>query len=312
MKLVENVRIRPLMTVKELISEFARVGVLGSGRFAKATSIISNMFSDEEFTNILAMAGPLVPGGSRKLIKDLVVEGFIHAIVSTGANVTHDLIEAFGFRHIVGKEDVDDNVLRKKNIGRIYDIFIEGKAFESLEKNIHTLLDELSLTSERRNNLATYELLHEIGFRLKDDGSITKACTEKKIPIFCPAIYDSMLGMNLWTYSQLRGLRLNPFLDFTKLVDMTFNAKRVGLIILGGGVPKHYALIANMLRGGVDLAVQITSDRSELGGLSGAPLEESVSWRKVSESGEVSTVIGDATVLFPILISAALPNVKNK
>jgi deoxyhypusine synthase len=308
MKVVEHLRIKPHMTIKELTSEFAQVGVLGSRRFAHAASILSSMFTKKEFSNILSLAGPMVPGGLRLIIRDLIAEGFIHAIVSTGANVTHDLIEAFGFRHVIGKADMNDNTLKDENIGRIYDILVEGEAFVSLEKNIHNILEETKFSQEKRDNLSTMELLYEIGSKLEDNESILKICSERKIPIFCPAIYDSMLGMDLWTYAQLEGLRLNPFLDFTKLVDITFEATKVGLIILGGGLPKHYALIANILRGGTDLAVQITMDRPEPGGLSGAPLEESISWKKIGEDGEVATVIGDATILFPLLVATALPN----
>lgn len=298
------------MSVRDLVSEFGGAGVLGVGRIAKAAEILSEMFSNEKFTNILALAGPLVPGGLRRVIRDLVAGGFIHAIVSTGANITHDLIEAFGFKHMIGRARVDDGRLMEENIGRIYDIFIEGRAFEVLERNLHILLDELELTSEKRGNLATYELLYELGTKLEDGESILKTSAEKGVPIFCPGIYDSMLGMNLWTYAQLKRLRLNPFLDFTKLVDLTYEAEKMGLIILGGGMPKHYALIANIMRGGVDLAVQITMDRPEPGGLSGAPLEESISWKKVNKRGKVASVIGDATILFPILVSAALPGSK--
>lgn len=307
MKIVEHLRIKPYMNVKDLASEFSRVGVIGGRRFAQASSIISRMFINDEFTNILALAGPLVPGGLRLLIRDLVFGGFINAIVSTGANITHDLIEAFGFNHMVGTTNIDDRQLRNKNIGRIYDILVDGEAFVVLEKKIHRLLDELNLSDTKISNLATYELLDKIGSKIDDENSIVRTCTDKGVCIFCPTIYDSMLGMNLWTYAQLKGLRLNPFLDFSKLVDLIFDAKKVGLIILGGGTPKHYSTIASILKGGVDLAVQVTMDRPEPGGLSGAPLEEAISWRKVNEKGEVATIIGDATVLFPMLIAAALP-----
>lgn len=295
------------MSVRDLVSEFGGAGVLGGGSIARAAEILSEMLSNEEFTNILALAGPLIPGGLRRVIRDLVAEGFIHILISTGANITHDLIEAFGFKHMIGNAKVDDNRLREENIGRIYDIFIEGKAFEVLERNIHVLLDELELSSEKRGNLATYELLYELGNKLEDEESVLKKSAEKGVFVFCPGIYDSMLGMSLWTYAQLKGLKLNPFLDFTKLVDLSYEAKKVGLIILGGGMPKHYALIANIMRGGVDLAIQITMDRPEPGGLSGAPLEESISWKKVNKQGKVASIVGDAIVLFPILVSAALP-----
>jgi deoxyhypusine synthase len=112
--------------------------------------------------------------------------------------------------------------------------------------------------------------------------------------------------MDLWTFSQLNTLMINPFLDFSKLVDMSYEADRVGVIILGGGVPKHHVLAGNILRGGVDAAIQITLDRPEAGGISGAPLEEAISWGKIANKGDLATVIGDATMVFPMLVLAAL------
>jgi deoxyhypusine synthase len=311
-RFVKHIRVNPYMTVKDLISEFEMAGVLGGGRMAKAAEILSEMFSKGEYMNILALAGPLVPGGLRRIIRDLVAEGFIHAIVSTGANVTHDIIEALGFRHIIGRAGVDDERLRDRSIGRIYDIFIGEEAFEALERHIHKILDEIDLSPKEMGNLATYELLRRLGEKLQDEESILRTSAKKGAPIFCPTIYDSILGMNLWTYAQVKGLKLNPFLDFTKLVDLTHEAERTGLIILGGGSPKHYALLANIMRGGVDLAVQVTMDRPEAGGLSGAPLEESISWRKIRKGGKMASVIGDATILFPMLIAASLPRLKSE
>ncbi len=127
-----------------------------------------------------------------------------------------------------------------------------------------------------------------------------------RVPVLCPAIYDSMLGINLWTYSQVRKLVLNPFLDFSKIVDLCYEAKKVGAIILGGGLPKHYTLISNIFRGGVDAAIQITNDRPESGGLSGAPLEEAISWGKVKHRKNLVTLIGDASILFPMAIASVI------
>jgi deoxyhypusine synthase len=121
-----------------------------------------------------------------------------------------------------------------------------------------------------------------------------------------------MLGLNLWTYSRLHPFVLNPLRDFSRLVDMTYEKKRVGVVILGGGMPKHQVLIANTYRGGVDTAIQITLDRPDGGGFSGAPLEEAISWGKVKTPKNLVTVVGDASVIFPILTVAALQQLSAK
>jgi len=308
MPYVEQMKLFPMMSISELAAEMEKTGVLSAGRLGKAVKIVTEMFQDRNYIRFLTLAGPVVAGGLRQIVCDLIQMGYIHGIVTTGANVTHDLIEAFGHKHQVGTPLANDEALKRKGVGRIYDIYIKEAAFRKLEKETHKILIDIS--EEKRRNIATYELLWAIGKRLKDGNSILKTAQVKKVPIISPAIHDSMLGIHLWTFSQLHPLAVNPLLDFNKLGDMLFSAKKSGAIILGGGVPKHHILVANMLRGGVDSAVQITFDRPEAGGLSGAPLEEAISWRKVRSGGKLATVIGDATVLFPIIMLAAIENVR--
>ncbi len=308
MPYVEQMKLYPGMTISQLATEMEKAGVLGAGRLGKAVKIAREMFQDRSYTNLLALAGPMVASGLRQIVRDLIQREHIHGIVTTGANVTHDLIEAFGYKHKVGTSLANDEALKRKGVGRIYDIYVKEAAFRKLEKKTHRILADIS--EQKRRNVATYELLWEIGKRLKDRNSILKTAEIKKVPIISPAIHDSMLGIHLWTFSQLHPLAVNSLLDFNKLADMLFSAKKSGAIILGGGVPKHHILVANMLRGGVDAAIQITFDRPEAGGLSGAPLEEAISWRKVRSGGKLATVIGDATVLFPIIMLAAIENIR--
>jgi deoxyhypusine synthase len=86
-----------------------------------------------------------------------------------------------------------------------------------------------------------------------------------------------------------------------ELAELVFKARETGAIILGGGVSKHYILGANTLRDGLDYGIQITTDREEGGSLSGARLEEAVSWRKAKGRRNLVTVYGDATLVFPVL-----------
>ena len=308
MPYVEQMKLVPGMTISEIAAEMEKAGVLGAGRLGKAVKVVTEMFQNKNYTRFLTLAGPIVASGHRRIVCDLIQMGYIHGIVTTGANVTHDLIEAFGYKHEIGTSLANDDELKRKGIGRIYDIYIKEAAFRKLEKETHKILADIS--EEKRRNIATYELLWEIGKRLRDGNSILKTAETKKVPILSPAIHDSMLGIHLWTFSQLHPLTVNPLLDFNKLTDMLFTAKKSGAIIVGGGVPKHHILAANMLRGGVDAAIQITFDRPEAGGLSGAPLEEAISWRKVRSGGKLVTVIGDATILFPIIILAAIEKIR--
>ncbi len=307
MKRVKQIKILPGLTVRELVEQMKDSSVLGAGRVGEAASIITEMFSDERFTTFLSIAGPMVPGGLRNLIGDLVSEGFIDAIVTTGANIVHDIIEALGFRHVVGTFSADDAKLRRRRIGRIGDIYVEQAAFEALEKFSYRVLNRIPETSRQRITLG--RLLQEIASTLTDENSILVKCRAANVPVFAPAFLDSMIGLNLWTYSQTNKLVIDELQDMNDLMQMGLDAKKSGAIMLGGGVPKHHMLIANLLREGVDLAVQITTDRPEPGGLSGATLEEAISWGKVREEGRYATVICDATICFPLIISAVIDEV---
>jgi len=286
-----------------------QVKVLGPGRFGKAAAILTEMFR-AGYLNFISLAGPIVPGGLRSVIRDLVESGFIGGIVTTGANVTHDMLEALGHRHIAGSESSDDKLLRRKGLSRIFDLYVEQKAIEHLEKTTRRMLEQIPESTRR--NVASYELLWEFGRRLRDTNSLLRTAEKHSVPVFCPGIFDSMLGLNLWAFSRTNSLYVNPFKDFSRLVDMSYQARRVGAIILGGGLPKHHVLIANSYRGGVDAAIQITLDRPEGGGASGAPLEEAISWGKVKGDRKLATVVGDSNVLFPLLVLAALQRFREK
>ncbi|HUO41871.1 MAG TPA: deoxyhypusine synthase family protein [Methylomirabilota bacterium] len=300
------IKIKRGMSVSALAKQMEAVKVLGPGRFGKAVKILSQMFSDQQCCKMLSIAGPIVPGGLRTVLVDLVEKNLINAIVTTGANVTHDMLEGLGHRHIVGSETDNDVSLRKRGLSRIYDLLVKQKAIEHLERSTRQMLDRIPL--EERRNIATFELLWHFGSQLKDKRSLLSVSSEKRTPIFCPGIFDSMLGLDLWTYSQLNPLFINPFKDFSRLVNMSYESKRVGAIVLGGGMPKHHVLIANSYRGGVDAAIQLTLDRPEGGGASGAPLEEAISWGKIKSRDSLVTLVGDALVLFPIITLAALEN----
>ena len=303
MKEVKSIRVKPGMSVRELVEEMGRSGVLGAGRVAKASRIVAEMFSDRDYTVFLSMAGPLVPGGLRRVVSDLIDMGLVHAVVTTGANVTHDIMLGMGMPILVGSHRADDKRLWRRGLSRIYDMYVRRVDIEEFERRIWAILDEVP--EKVRDGTSIYGLMWEIGSRLPDVSSILKKAYEKGVPVFSPGLLDSVLGMQLWMYSRLKKLVINPLLDFEKFSDLVYEARKAGAIILGGGTPKHHVLYMNTLRGGLDAAVQITTATPEDGSLSGAPLEEAFSWGKVKTDRFV-TVHGDATIIFPVVVAAAL------
>jgi deoxyhypusine synthase len=300
MRKVGQISIKKGMDIKDLMEEYLKAGVLGAGEIGKASGILEKMIK-EKSTIFLGLAGPLTASGLREVVVDLIRSRYISAIVSNGANIVHDLIEAFGGSHYVGEFSVDDKVLREKKIGRAGNIYTKMKNFSFLEKNIQKILSDIN--GKKMENISPRELLGEIGARITDENSIVRSAYEEKIPIFSPALIDSMLGLQLYFFSQKNRIILNPLKDVDELVEMVFRARKTGGIFLGGGVPKHYILQVNLLRGGIDYGIQITLDREEAGSLSGAKLEEGISWGKAKAGSNLANVIGDATILFPLLIA---------
>ncbi len=291
-------------TIHGLLEAMEDVGVLGAGRLGRAASIVTRMFSDPDCFKFLSLSGPMVPGGLRKLISHLVKLGKVNAIVTSGANVVHDLVEAYGGAHYRVPNDSNDQQLREAGMGRIADIYAEEKDFETIEKRIYALLD--ALPEENMTSLAPSEFLTQLGHTLTDEESIAFQAARNSVPIISPGLMDSMLGLHLYTYSTMKRFSLDFVKDLRILGELVTEAKRTGAIMLGGGLTKHFTMGSTILRGGLDMAVQVTLDRPEGGSLGGAPLVEGVSWQKMQTEARFETVIGDATIIFPLIVIAAL------
>ncbi|WP_456475456.1 deoxyhypusine synthase [Candidatus Pyrohabitans sp.] len=301
MRKVRQIQIERGMSVDQLMRQYSRAGVLGAGALGKACDILEDMVKARA-TIFLGLAGPLVAAGMRNMVTELINLGAVSAIVTNGANVVHDVLEALGGAHYVGSFHEDDRVLHQEELGRIGNVYTRVKDFTAFEDYAQELLSGIS--EERRRNLSVRELTSEIGKSLRDEGSFLRAAYEQDIPVFSPAVVDSMLGLQLFFFAERHSIVLNALKDMKELAQMVFDAPRVGALFLGGGVPKHYILGANLLRGGIDYGIQVTLDREEGGSLSGAKLEEGISWGKTKEEGRVVSVVGDATVIFPLLVAS--------
>ena len=312
MKRVHQMRLRAGMTVGELAEEMRKTGVMQAGRVGKAVDIVAEMFSDPDYTTFITLSGPLCHGGLRVVFSDLIKNGYVDAVVTNGANMVGDLIEAMGAHHYIGKVDADDEELFEKGINRAYDIYFEGKVFEDLEKYVYKILDDIP--EETRDGISINGLLREIGLRLTDEDSILYNAARRDVPIFSPGFLDCMLGIPLYMYSKQKKLVINPLRDFDRFTDMVYEAKKSGAIILGGGTPKHHTQYLHTLREGLDAAVQIGSARVEDGSLSGAPLKESISWGKLKgeQMDMTAAIFGEVTSILPLIIAGALEKVEGK
>jgi deoxyhypusine synthase len=297
---IKHAEIHGTMTVDELMRQLEGCA-FGAGRISRACDIMEEMQA-EDVTRFFGLSGAMVPAGMRKIVSDMIRDGYIDILVTTGANMVHDLIEAVGGCHMYGSELADDLDLRTQHINRIYDVYLEDECFESLETRLQGVFGSL----DKNKTYSIRELMTEIGKSLDDKGSILRSAYDMGVPIYCPAVQDSVIGLQAWLYNQAGKMSVDAFKDMRELIDRCFEAKRTGALLIGGGVPKNYILQCMLVtpRNGYDYVVQITMDRAETGGLSGATLEEARSWGKVGENSKTVQVYCDATIALPIMLAA--------
>ncbi len=304
---VEHVSAEECRSVDGLMRAYARAGVLGAGALGEACNILEEMVR-ERARVFLGIAGCIVAGGMRRVVTELIRMGAVGAVVTNGASVVHDVVEALGGEHYAGSFCAADAELHERGIGRMGNVYTKMESFTAFEDYMQGLLAGMS--EQQRSNLSVRELLSEIGASLKDRHSFLRAAHEKGVPVFSPAITDSMVGLQLFFFSQNNTLVLNAVKDMREMAQLVIEAERVGALFLGGGVPKHYILGACLLRGGIDYGIQITLDREDAGSLSGAKLEEGVSWGKTARHARVVSVTGDVTMVLPLLVASLRERMK--
>ena len=301
---VEQVSLRPGMSVDELMRQLARAGAYNGGALARAADIYERMLTDRKTVKFFGLAGAMVPAGMGGIVSDLLSRGHIDVLVSTGANLTHDIIEALGCRHYNGSAICSDVELRQDEINRIYDVYLPNDAFVTFESFIQ---DSLASLDPGRSYPIT-GLMAILGQRL--DRGILSTAAGKGVPVYCPAVADSMIGLQCWLYSQSGKISVDAFSDMKDLIDLCFTAKKAGALLIGGGVPKNFILQSMLMTPqGFSYAVQLTGDRPDLGGLSGATLDEARSWGKITGDAAAVTVYGDATITLPMLVAAVLERI---
>ena len=150
-------------------------------------------------------------------------------------------------------------------------------------------------------------MLKEIGLILDDENSILYQAAKNEVPIFCPAITDGSFGFHLFLYQQKHpDFVVDVVKDFGNILYSSSYDEKKAVIALGGSISKHHAILSTLLNGGAEYAVYMTTAHKTSGSLSGATTDEAKSWGKVKDDSDVSTVIGDVTIMFPLAMIHAL------
>ena len=298
MKPIKPVKLSKDMKVSNLVEQMAEAG-FGARKIGLANKIAKKIFSYDNCKIFLGLAGAMVPAGMKQIIMDLIKTKKISVLVATGANLTHDLIEALGEPHY-HCDTWDDEEFHKKGYDRIYNVLMKNHVYEKLEEFFEQNWEHLSQTKNIK------QLLLKIGSLLPENSdSILRTCYDNNIQIYCPAIADSGIGLMIWgRLVQDKKINIDAFEDMKELIDFAWTSKTKAVIYVGGGTPKNFIQQSLQFSSGADYGIQITTDRAEPGGSSGAPLEEGKSWGKLKTDTSRENYVDvncDATIALPLI-----------
>ena len=309
---IRHLDLGEVQTILDLVRGFQYTSFQSRNVF-KCYEVFRKMLDDPGCIIFLGLSGAMIPGGMRKVIRDMIEMKLIDVLVSTGANIFHDIFENFGYRHFVGSEEGDDDALRKHRIVRVYDALMDDHEINQVIRLLSKVPEELEerVVSSRR-------YLEVLGNRLKGEGSILRAASHCGVPVFVPALSDSSIGIGL-TFLHARkkapseGLVIDQIRDSYEIAQLKRMASVTGAVYIGGGVPKNYIQqlgpVNELLfqeESGHRYAFQVTTDDPKWGGLSGCTFDEAKSWGKIEKSSTYAALYMDATVALPLLVGAIL------
>lgn len=300
---VEDLNIDKNTNIPQLVESFNSIGGFSASKIANAYSIMKKILSEEN-TTFLSFPADIISTGIRGIINELVKRKLVDVLITTSGTLDHDIARSFG-KYYCGAFETSDKFLRDIGINRLGNVFVPDDSYGSLiEDKVQPILDELF---SKRKNWGCADLIREVGFRINRQDSIIFNAAKNGIPVYVPGITDGSFGSQIWSYYERdRSISVDLLKDEHELSDIIFDASKTGALMIGGGISKHHTIWWNQFRGGLDYAVYMTTAQEYDGSLSGAKLEEAISWKKLKEDAEFVNVYGDATILLPILIAPFL------
>jgi deoxyhypusine synthase len=317
---IEPIRLRKGMSVQALMEVFGGMG-FNARRLYEASQVFSRMIRDDA-TICLTLAGAMTPVGMSGALITLMEKGWVDWIISTGANLYHDLHRPFDFPMKQGHFQVDDEELKEAGIARIYDVFIEEDD-TMLETDKAILSGVLRRKYDQPMSTAAFHALlgrEVIRKAAHPRKSFVARAVQLGVPIYVPSPGDSSIGMNLvLNHLEGRPVPIDPTLDILETAAIVRGSEKNGALMVGGGAPKNFFMqtqptlwqILEDSRGGHDYFIQITADAPHWGGLSGATASEARSWGKVKDSTLNNvTVYADSSIALPLLTAYLLSTQK--
>jgi len=316
-------------TTTEMLSALPKFGGVAS-QVAEASKTVQAMIEDKDCYVFLTLSGAMTIAKMGLVICDMIDEGFVQCIASTGALMAHGLVESVGLKHYKHNPRYDDKFLTENFMNRVTDTLEP----EDNLNHIQMVLDEIFNSIDPSSPVSSSFVHKKMGEYLKNkfphDRAILKSAFEKNVPVIVPAFADSEIGNDLNAHNYRREINKQPRirvdieLDTRMLIDISQNVDHTGIFTIGGGVPRNYIQnIAPQIellnyRIGMDLKMnrfrygtKICPDQMNLGHLSGCTYSEGMTWRKMDINGRFTTVQTDATIVWPFIVKYVMENRKS-
>jgi deoxyhypusine synthase len=268
----------------------------------RAAELIGRM-KEEKAAVFLSFTANMAASGLRGVFAEMCRRRFVDVVITTGGSLDHDIIRT-KMDYGIGDFTMDDAALHKKGMNRLGNVLIKNGCYEFLEKAVRPVFERLY-----NDEVVTSpsSIAAALGSSVSDKGSFLYWCSKNRIPVFSPGITDSAIGLQTYFFKQRHpDFGIDVTKDMKSLADIALNADKTGAIVLGGGISKHHTIGVNLLRGGLDYAVYVTTSSPWDGSLSGARTNEAVSWGKIAEKARHVTVDCDATIALPLIMEKFL------
>ena len=325
-KQIRYYRPRGSADIRHLIDEGFQA--FNAARLGEACRIFTDkmLLPDNDTTIALTVAGALTPAGLGGCVVELMERGLVDFLISTGANLYHDLHYALNFKLHRGSPFVNDVELYEEGVIRIYDVLFPAQVLLETDSYIRDFLVRWGVNGP----VSTADLHYALGLDLLDRfpgceaHSVVASAAKAGVPIYTSSPGDSSIGMNVAYHELMNGssLMIDPNKDVNEICAFILAGKKNGCVILGGGSPKNFYLqgqptlweVYGIPKGGNDYFIQITTDQVVWGGLSGATPAEAVSWGKVNPGVLPDTCVtyADSTIAFPLFCEYAVGSQNNR
>ncbi|MGQ0536366.1 MAG: deoxyhypusine synthase family protein [Methanobacteriota archaeon] len=312
---VNQVDLTKVKTVADLLDNYKGMSFQARS-LGTALTVYENMLTDPERpTIVMGLAGSLMAGGLRRVLRDMVKYNLVDVIVTVGSQPYQDLYAARGYDFWRSSPEADDLLLREFFLDRLYDTLVDEEKFRETDEYLAKVIAKLDPTK----TYTTREIYGFLGRQFDDPDSWVAEAARQNVPVFSPALNDSSLGIGMvaeYAKAKKKGVpypMIDPIRDAYELAQVKMRSKKTGVLYVAGGVSKNYIQQTEVISevmgvdaGGHNYAIQLTTDAPHWGALSGCTFKEAQSWGKIAKNSKHVQAYVDVTIGLPLLVGALL------